>query len=60
MKPKPDDADAPKTLHEMQRRKMGQDDDAEIGAAIPQQPATSPWAHDLVPDEPLINREEDK
>lgn len=59
MKPKPNE-DAPKTLHEMQRRKMGQDDDAEIGAAIPPLPSDNPWASDPVGPEPPVDRSEDR
>ena len=42
---KPKD-DEPKTYFEMQRRRMGADDDAEIVYEIPRLPEGSPWAHD--------------
>lgn len=51
--------DTPRTYHERQKRLMGQDD-AEIGAAVPQLPPSSPWSSDPVGPEKLINRTEDQ
>jgi hypothetical protein len=54
----PEPSDEPRTYFERQRRKMTELGEGE-GDAIPQLPPESPWSTQL-PDEPLIDRTEDK
>jgi hypothetical protein len=53
------DDDQPRTWFEWERRKISQPELKGLNQELPPQPAGSPWAADPVPDEPLINREED-
>lgn len=54
--------DIPQTLFEIARRRSNAPEpgEADLAESIPPQPPTSPWAHNLVPDEPLIDRTEDR
>jgi hypothetical protein len=58
---KPRDDDEPRTLHELQKRRSANPEVfvGEGSDPVPKLPPESPWTTQL-PDEPLIDRTEDK